>query len=92
MKITGPVSYHVRLADGRTRHCHQDQLRARGDNEEVTEERPDKTIEDSQLIPTPKTSETTEDPQSQAHEVEPPTHTSTNEEPSPPALQVRYPC
>ena len=24
VKITGPVSYHVRLSDGRIKRCHQD--------------------------------------------------------------------
>ena len=43
----------------------------RGDNEEAIEERPDETTEDSEFIPTPTTSEITEDPQSPPHEVEP---------------------
>ena len=28
-EITGPVSFHVRLEDGRVRRCHQDQLMVR---------------------------------------------------------------
>ena len=28
-KKTGPVSYHVKLTDGRHRRCHQDQIRFR---------------------------------------------------------------
>ena len=28
-KVTGPLSYHVSLSDGRERRCHVDQLRAR---------------------------------------------------------------
>ena len=88
VKTTEPVSYHVRLADGRTRRCHQDHLRARVDNEETSEEVPDETTEDREVIPMPTTSETTDDPQSQPHEVELPTPI---EESSPPASQVRYP-
>ena len=47
VKTTGPVSYHVRLPDGRTRRCHQDQLRPREGDEEVTEEVPDHNPGDS---------------------------------------------
>lgn len=29
IRVTGPVSFHVQLEDGRNRRCHQDQLRLR---------------------------------------------------------------
>ena len=35
VKVTGPVSFHVRLTDGRLRRCHQDQLRSREGDEET---------------------------------------------------------
>ena len=90
VKTTGPVSYHVRLADGRIRRCHQDQLRAREGKEEATQEVLDDTLEDSELIPTlmSTNSEATDDSQSQLQEGNPPT---SQEESSPPALYVRYP-
>ena len=91
MKSTGPVSYHVQLTNGRTRHCHQDQLRPREGDEEVTEEVLDESPEDNELIltPTPTNSEATDD---QPQGVEPPTPipTVSQEESPPPAPQGRY--
>ena len=98
MKITGPVSYHVRLADGRVRRCHQDQLRARGGDEEETEAMPNHTPEENESIPmtstNPEDSETTDDPHSEPLETRPPipaatpTPTIVPERSSPP---TRYP-
>ena len=48
----GPVSFRVRLEDGRFRHCHQDQLRHR-EVEEDTPDTPDTGVDDSNLSPIP---------------------------------------
>ena len=53
VKITGPVSFHVRLADGRTRR-HQDHLRAWEGDEELMEDILDDTSGDSEVIPLPE--------------------------------------
>jgi transposase InsO family protein len=92
VKSTGPVSYHVQLTNGRTRRCHQDQLRPREGDEEVTEEVLDESPDDNEFIltPTPTNFEATDD---QPQGVEPPTPTPTvsQEESPPPAMQGRYP-
>ena len=54
VKVTGPVSFHVRLTDGRLRRCHQDQLRPREGDEETMGQIPDSVPEDDELIPTPE--------------------------------------
>ena len=93
VKITGPVSFRVRLTDGRTRRCHQDQLRVRERDEETNEEMPDGTPEDDEVIPTTN-SEDPETTRSQPQEVEASTPTPTltptltPEQSSPP---TRYP-
>ena len=99
VKITGPVSFHVRLADGRTRRCHQDHVRAREGDEEIMEDMLDDTSGDSEVIPLPEgnNSENVEgsnNPTSQPLEVgspiSAPAHTPTPTG-SPEQLSTRYP-
>ena len=53
IKQMGPVSFHVDLADGRHRRCHQDQLRPRDTQENGVELYSDipVTVSDVELIP-----------------------------------------
>ena len=53
VKTTGPVSYLVRLSSGRTRCCHQDQLRSTEGDGEAAECVPHDSQEDDVILPAP---------------------------------------
>ena len=70
IKTTGPVSYSVRLEDGRVRRCHQDQLRSRVTDED-TQEMSEVMQDDSVPSAIPVTVESTVTPQSDIPHSEP---------------------
>jgi len=60
IKCTGPVSFHVKLNDGRERRCHQDQLRNRvsqADSETEEESETPMTADSFDLLDPPPAAE-----------------------------------
>ena len=78
VKETGPVSFHIQLQDGQQKRCHQDQLRIRVTEMDVTEIA-DYSDSVGDGVPE-ETSETTTTSDSSADRVMPPAANVTSEE------------
>ena len=68
---TGPVSFHVLLEDGRSKRCHQDQLRHR-----TTDDGPPEMSSIPLTLPTPTAETETVEPESSNSDIRAPTLSS----------------
>ena len=84
-KVTGPVSYQVKLEDGRQRRCHVDQLRIRVVAPDSVPEVPEPGPVEDLGIPSPELEEETPTPQPEPQPNPPSPVPHTPPTPDPPA-------